>query len=128
MAAFENPERVTSFADQNPGREVVTMRTYDDIADWYDRWVGTHSMREDPFFPACEQLMGEVEGARILPAARAEWRGIWQTWPRASSVSTSQQGCLRSCAAMRRPPRDRICPSRRPQSRQPGVWHVRCWR
>ncbi len=29
MAAFENPERVTSFADQNPRREVVTMRTYD---------------------------------------------------------------------------------------------------
>jgi len=27
------------------------MTTYDDIAKWYDHWVGTHSMREDPFFP-----------------------------------------------------------------------------
>jgi 2-polyprenyl-3-methyl-5-hydroxy-6-metoxy-1,4-benzoquinol methylase len=75
MNAFENPERVTSFADQNPRREVVTMRTYDDIAEWYDRWVGTHSMREDPFFPACEQLMGEVEGARICDLARGQ-RGV----------------------------------------------------
>jgi hypothetical protein len=31
------------------------MRTYDDIAEWYDHWVGTHSMREDPFFPAEEK-------------------------------------------------------------------------
>ncbi len=41
------------------------MRTYDDIAEWYDTWVGTHSMREDPFFPAVESLMGEVAGQRI---------------------------------------------------------------
>jgi 2-polyprenyl-3-methyl-5-hydroxy-6-metoxy-1,4-benzoquinol methylase len=75
MAVFENPERVTSFADQNPRREVVTMRTYDDIAEWYDRWVGTHSMREDPFFPACEQLMGEAKGARICDLARGQ-RGV----------------------------------------------------
>jgi 2-polyprenyl-3-methyl-5-hydroxy-6-metoxy-1,4-benzoquinol methylase len=65
MAAFENLECVTSFADRNPRREAVTTSTYDDIAEWYDWWVGTHSMREDPFFLAVEALMGEVEGARV---------------------------------------------------------------
>jgi len=38
---------------------------YDDIAEWYYHWVGTHSMREDSFFPAVEafivpQLTAEV--------------------------------------------------------------------
>jgi hypothetical protein len=26
------------------------MITYDDVAEWYDKWVSIHSMREDPFF------------------------------------------------------------------------------
>jgi len=38
------------------------MSAYDDIAEWYDHWVGTHSMREDPFFPAVEAFIGEVAG------------------------------------------------------------------
>ncbi|GHO59790.1 class I SAM-dependent methyltransferase [Ktedonobacter robiniae] len=41
------------------------MQTYDDIAEWYDQWIGTHSMREDPFFPSVEALIGQVEGTRI---------------------------------------------------------------
>jgi ubiquinone/menaquinone biosynthesis C-methylase UbiE len=50
------------------------MSTYDDIAEWYDRWVGTHSMGEDPFFPAVEALMGEIEGARICDLACGQGR------------------------------------------------------
>jgi 2-polyprenyl-3-methyl-5-hydroxy-6-metoxy-1,4-benzoquinol methylase len=45
------------------------MKTYDDIAEWYDQWIGTHSMREDPFFPAVEVLIGEVVGQRICDLA-----------------------------------------------------------
>lgn len=50
------------------------MRTYDDIAEWYDTWVGTHSMREDPFFPAVVSVMGEVEGAHICDLACGQGR------------------------------------------------------
>lgn len=50
------------------------MKTYDDIAQWYDTWVGTHSMREDPFFPAVEALMGEVAGQRICDLACGQGR------------------------------------------------------
>lgn len=50
------------------------MSTYDDIADWYDEWVGTHSMREDAFFPAVEALMGEVAGRRICDLACGQGR------------------------------------------------------
>ncbi len=50
------------------------MRTYDDIAEWYDHWVGTHSMREDPFFLAVEALIGEVAGQRICDLACCEGR------------------------------------------------------
>jgi ubiquinone/menaquinone biosynthesis C-methylase UbiE len=41
------------------------MKTYDDIAEWYDQWVGTHPMKEDPFFQPVEALLGEVSGQRI---------------------------------------------------------------
>lgn len=50
------------------------MSTYDDIAEWYDTWVGTHSMRDDPFFPAVEALMGEVAGRRICDLACGQGR------------------------------------------------------
>lgn len=50
------------------------MSAYDDIADWYDWWVGTHSMREDPYFPAVEALMGEVSGQRICDLACGQGR------------------------------------------------------
>jgi ubiquinone/menaquinone biosynthesis C-methylase UbiE len=52
----------------------MTMKTYDDIAEWYDEWVGTHSMREDAFFPAVEALMGEVAGQRICDLACGQGR------------------------------------------------------
>jgi 2-polyprenyl-3-methyl-5-hydroxy-6-metoxy-1,4-benzoquinol methylase len=50
------------------------MRTYDDIAEWYDNWVGTHSMREDPFFPAVESVIDEVAGRRICDLACGQGR------------------------------------------------------
>ncbi|MFL5624060.1 MAG: class I SAM-dependent methyltransferase, partial [Ktedonobacteraceae bacterium] len=50
------------------------MKTYDDIAEWYDQWIGTHSMREDPFFSAVEALISEVEGARICDLACGQGR------------------------------------------------------
>ena len=40
----------------------MTERTYDDIAEWYNAWVGTHSMSEDPYFPVVQALMGEIAG------------------------------------------------------------------
>jgi len=53
---------------------MVPMKTYDDIAEWYDQWIGTHSMRDDPFFPAVEALMGAVAGQRICDLACGQGR------------------------------------------------------
>lgn len=50
------------------------MITYDDIAEWYDQWVGTHSMHEDPFFAAAESLMGDVTGKHICDLACGQGR------------------------------------------------------
>ena len=50
------------------------MQTYDDIAEWYDEWIGTHAMREDPYFPAVEALMGEVSSQRICDLACGQGR------------------------------------------------------
>ena len=52
----------------------MTVSPYDDIAEWYDSWVGTHAMREDAFFPAVEALMGEVAGRRICDLACGQGR------------------------------------------------------
>lgn len=50
------------------------MITYDDIAEWYDQWVGAYSMGEDPFFAAVEALMGDVAGRRICDLACGQGR------------------------------------------------------
>lgn len=50
------------------------MKTYDDIAEWYDQWVGTHTTSEDPYFPAVEALMGTVSGQRICDLACGQGR------------------------------------------------------
>jgi ubiquinone/menaquinone biosynthesis C-methylase UbiE len=52
----------------------VTEGTYDAIAEWYDGWVGSDAMREDPFFPAVEALMGEVAGRRVCDLACGQGR------------------------------------------------------
>jgi ubiquinone/menaquinone biosynthesis C-methylase UbiE len=50
------------------------MQTYDDIAEWYDAWIGPHPMSEDPFFQAVEPLIGEVAGQRICDLACGQGR------------------------------------------------------
>jgi len=47
---------------------------YDDFAEWYDQWVGAHSMRDDPYFPAVEALLGEVAGLRVCDLACGQGR------------------------------------------------------
>jgi 2-polyprenyl-3-methyl-5-hydroxy-6-metoxy-1,4-benzoquinol methylase len=48
--------------------------SYDEIAEWYDNWVGTHSMSDDPYFGAVEALMGEITGQRICDLACGQGR------------------------------------------------------
>jgi hypothetical protein len=50
------------------------MSAYDDIAERYYHWVGIHSLREDPFFPAVEAFIGEVAGQRICDLACGQSR------------------------------------------------------
>src|SRR5258708_29193204 len=52
----------------------MSKSTYDDIAEWYDTWVGTHSMREDPYFQAVEALMDDVAGRRVCDLACGQGR------------------------------------------------------
>lgn len=52
----------------------VMTSAYDDIAEWYDQWLGTHAMRDDPYFPAAEALMGDVAGLRICDLACGQGR------------------------------------------------------
>jgi ubiquinone/menaquinone biosynthesis C-methylase UbiE len=52
----------------------VAVSSYDDIAEWYDTWVGSDSMREDPFFPAVEALLGDVAGQRVCDLACGQGR------------------------------------------------------
>lgn len=62
------------------------MSTYDDIAEWYDAWVGPHSMAEDAFFPAVEALMGDVAGRRICDLACGQGRVARHLADRGASV------------------------------------------
>jgi ubiquinone/menaquinone biosynthesis C-methylase UbiE len=48
--------------------------SYDEIAEWYDTWVGTHSMSDDPYFRAVESLIGDVAGQRICDLACGQGR------------------------------------------------------
>ena len=48
--------------------------SYDEIAEWYDNWVGTHSMSDDPFFRPLEALIGDVAGQRICDLACGQGR------------------------------------------------------
>ena len=50
------------------------MTTYDDIAAWYDAWVGTHPMDADPYYPAAAALMGDVAGRRLCDLACGQGR------------------------------------------------------
>src|SRR4051794_36104554 len=48
--------------------------SYDEIAEWYDGWVGDHSMSDDPYFRAVEALIGDVAGQRICDLACGQGR------------------------------------------------------
>lgn len=50
------------------------MSPYDDIAVWYDSWVGTHSLHDDPYFQPIEVLLGDVVGQRICDLACGQGR------------------------------------------------------
>lgn len=50
------------------------MSSYDEIAEWYDEWVGTHSMSDDPYFRAVEALIGDVAGQHICDLACGQGR------------------------------------------------------
>jgi ubiquinone/menaquinone biosynthesis C-methylase UbiE len=50
------------------------VKSYDDIAEWYDTWVGTHSLRDDPYFQPVEALLGDVAGQRICDLACGQGR------------------------------------------------------
>ncbi len=52
----------------------MTTSAYDEIAEWYDQWLGAHAMRDDPYFPAAEALMGDVAGLRICDLACGQGR------------------------------------------------------
>lgn len=56
------------------GRDTVRLSTYDEVAEWYDGWVGSDAMPEDPFFPAVEALIGEVAGRRVCDLACGQGR------------------------------------------------------
>ena len=49
-------------------------RSYDDIADWYDEWVGAGALRDDPYFPVVAPLLGAVAGQRICDLACGQGR------------------------------------------------------
>jgi ubiquinone/menaquinone biosynthesis C-methylase UbiE len=47
---------------------------YDEIAEWYDEWVGTGPMSHDPFFRVVAELMGDVAGLHICDLACGQGR------------------------------------------------------
>lgn len=50
------------------------MSAYDEIAAWYDTWVGDQAMSEDPYYPTVEALMGNVAGLRVCDVACGQGR------------------------------------------------------
>lgn len=64
----------------------MSVSHYDAIAEWYDAWVGTHSMDEDAFFPAVEALMGAVAGQHLCDLACGQGRVARHLVERGASV------------------------------------------
>jgi 2-polyprenyl-3-methyl-5-hydroxy-6-metoxy-1,4-benzoquinol methylase len=86
------PAAVRYTGHQGPARdaaqrkEQVVEGTYDEIAEWYDNWVGTHSMSDDPYFRAVEALIGDVAGRRICDLACGQGRVARHLAARGASV------------------------------------------
>lgn len=53
---------------------VESASPYDDIAEWYDEWIGDQPIAEDPFVQGVEALMGEVAGMTICDLACGQGR------------------------------------------------------
>jgi ubiquinone/menaquinone biosynthesis C-methylase UbiE len=51
---------------------VVPAATYDELADWYDDWVG--DAETDPLFAPVAALLGDVAGARVCELACGQGR------------------------------------------------------
>jgi ubiquinone/menaquinone biosynthesis C-methylase UbiE len=47
---------------------------YDEVAEWYDGWVGSRPMSTDPFYASAEAMIGEVAGLRICDLACGQGR------------------------------------------------------
>lgn len=77
---------VTSVGAPELGKQVICVKTYDDIAEWYDQWVSTHSMEEDPFFLAVDALIDEIAGERICDLACGQGRLARQLADRGAHV------------------------------------------
>lgn len=52
----------------------MAVRSYDDIAAWYDEYAGAGSLLDDPFFPAVQPLLGEIAGLRLCDLACGQGR------------------------------------------------------
>src|SRR5712691_4974999 len=52
----------------------MTLSPYDEIAEWYDTWLGPGALAEDPFFPSVEALMGPIAGQRVCDLACGQGR------------------------------------------------------
>jgi len=50
------------------------MRTYDDIAEWYDAWVGTQATFFSQSMRTVESLLGEIAGQRVGDLACGQGR------------------------------------------------------
>jgi 2-polyprenyl-3-methyl-5-hydroxy-6-metoxy-1,4-benzoquinol methylase len=65
---------VVSLKEHATGRLIVVTSAYDEIAEWYDTFVGSGWTPQDGFFPASTALMGEVRGLRICDLACGQGR------------------------------------------------------
>jgi ubiquinone/menaquinone biosynthesis C-methylase UbiE len=52
----------------------MTVSAYDDIAEWYRDLFCVEPVMEDPFFPAVQELMGDITGQRVCDLACGEGR------------------------------------------------------
>ncbi len=52
----------------------MTASAYDEIAEWYDGWLGGRSVHDDPFFAPSVPLLGEIQGLRICDLACGQGR------------------------------------------------------
>ena len=50
------------------------MSAYDEIAEWYDVWLGSAALEDDAVFAAVESFMGNVAGLRVCDLACGQGR------------------------------------------------------